>query len=375
MKTYFASPERVSDAELRKEVSSVSNNPVVDGIMRAAGGMLAVLDEHRQIIALNHSLLSFLGTHDIHGVLGLRLGEAVHCVHAHDMPGGCGTGEYCKTCGAAIAIVSSMEQNRPVERLCALSTEDHGGKRDFCFRVRSCPITFQGHRLLLLYLQDVTREQQWASLEKIFFHDVNNVTAGIVGISDLLADTPGGANPELLNNIRELALHLAGEVAFQRTLKEGGKHVYHPVCLPVMVSHVWDDLRAFFSNHPAAKGKRLLFTKPASDLSVTTDLVLLERILGNMIVNALEASDPGMDVRIWCEQTDTDVVFHVRNRRAISADVQKRVFQRYFSTKPEMGRGLGTYSMKLFGEEFLGGKVSFTSSGREGTTFHFSFPA
>jgi len=34
-----------------------------------------------------------------------------------------------------------------------------------------------------------------------------------------------------------------------------------------------------------------------------------------------------------------------------------------------MGRGLGTFSMKLFGEEFLGAKVNFKTSELEGTVF------
>jgi sensor histidine kinase regulating citrate/malate metabolism len=51
-----------------------------------------------------------------------------------------------------------------------------------------------------------------------------------------------------------------------------------------------------------------------------------------------------------------------------------RIFQRNYSTKSDSGRGLGTYSMKLFGETYLGGKVDFTSSESEGTTFHLRLP-
>ena len=44
------------------------------------------------------------------------------------------------------------------------------------------------------------------------------------------------------------------------------------------------------------------------------------------------------------------------------------------ATKPEAGRGHGTWSMKLFGEEFLGGRVSFETSPVGGTTFQIAFP-
>jgi signal transduction histidine kinase len=50
------------------------------------------------------------------------------------------------------------------------------------------------------------------------------------------------------------------------------------------------------------------------------------------------------------------------------------MFQRSFSTKGA-GRGLGSYSVKLLSERYLNGKVSFTSSEDEGTTFIARYPA
>ena len=54
--------------------------------------------------------------------------------------------------------------------------------------------------------------------------------------------------------------------------------------------------------------------------------------------------------------------------------VAKRVFQRNFTTKEGAGRGLGTFSTKLFGEQILKGKVQFTSSPAEGTVFELRLP-
>lgn len=54
--------------------------------------------------------------------------------------------------------------------------------------------------------------------------------------------------------------------------------------------------------------------------------------------------------------------------------VRLQVFQRSFSTKGEPGRGIGTYSIKLFGETYLGGRVSFSSQEPEGTTFTLVVP-
>lgn len=54
-------------------------------------------------------------------------------------------------------------------------------------------------------------------------------------------------------------------------------------------------------------------------------------------------------------------------------DVQYQVFQRSFSTKGH-NRGLGTYSMKLITEKYLGGKIGFVSNETEGTKFFIKLP-
>jgi signal transduction histidine kinase len=53
--------------------------------------------------------------------------------------------------------------------------------------------------------------------------------------------------------------------------------------------------------------------------------------------------------------------------------VQLQVFNRSFSTKGP-GRGLGTYSVKLLSEQYLGAEVDFTSESGHGTRFVVSLP-
>jgi signal transduction histidine kinase len=93
-----------------------------------------------------------------------------------------------------------------------------------------------------------------------------------------------------------------------------------------------------------------------------------------MIINAFEATERGGTIRLGVEQTNTEMTFSVWNQRAIPPEQQLRIFQRNYSTKAESGRGLGTYSMKLFGETYLGGKVDFVSTEADGTTFRLTLP-
>ncbi len=68
-----------------------------------------------------------------------------------------------------------------------------------------------------------------------------------------------------------------------------------------------------------------------------------------MIINALEATEENGTIRVWLKNDSHSVTFGVWNAQVIPPNVALRVFQRNFSTKDEVGRGIGTYSMKLFG--------------------------
>jgi sensor histidine kinase regulating citrate/malate metabolism len=69
-----------------------------------------------------------------------------------------------------------------------------------------------------------------------------------------------------------------------------------------------------------------------------------------------------------------EVLISVQNPGAMPERVRLQMFQRSFSTKGDDGRGVGTYSVKLFGERYLGGRVTFTSDQAAGTCFTVTLP-
>ncbi len=375
VKTFFAPPERASDDELQAEIAFVSHNPILDGLLHSVSGLLAVLNEHRQILAVNDSLLEMLGIDDAKTALGLRPGEALKCIHACEMPGGCGTSEYCSTCGAAISIVSSLAKNQPVEKECTITAEKNGKKQDLFFRVRCVPLTFRDRRVLLLFLQDISYQQRLVTLERVFFHDIINILNMITMTSDLLVSRSDGRNKKTAEMLNALSKRLENEIAIQRYLSQAGPLTYRPVFTSMPVQQLMQEIRDIYSGNPVSQGKRLTIPDDVPAVTVTTDHSLLLRVLGNMINNAFEATEAGGEIRLWVEQPAGKIVFCVGNRSAIPRDIAKRVFQRNFSTKTSIGRGLGTYSMKLFGEDILHGSVDFTSSEADGTVFRFSLQA
>ncbi len=368
MDTYFAPPERAHDDELVSEIDIVSKNPVMSGLLHSISGLLAVLDEHRQIIALNDSFLKMLGIDDSAKALGVRQGEVLQCIHADDEPAGCGTTKFCSTCGAAIAIVSSLEQNIPVERICALSANRNGKVVDIALLVRSHPIKIDNKRFLLLFLQDITQQQQRAALERTFFHDVNNMLTMLLGASELLVEE---VHSELAKTIHQASIRLHKEIAVQRCLSQSESYTYQPMRHEIKIEEILAELQSFLVNHPAAQKKSIEFQENYPNITINTDSSLLSRVLCNMAINALEATGENGVVKIWLEYEDNLLSFCVWNAEEIPPQIANRIFQRNFSTKEQAGRGIGTFSMKLFGEKILGGQISFTSSKKNGTTFKF----
>lgn len=374
MDTHYAPAHRAGPDAVERDVAALMGHPVLTTLLGTVGGLLAVLNEHRQILALNEAYLAYLGIKDPAALLGLRPGEAAHCIHAREMPGGCGTAQACATCGAAIAMVTSLGTEAAAEGTCALQVQRDGAVQDLYLKVRAMPFDLDGQRLLLLFLEDITAEQRRATLERVFFHDVNNLIGALLGNGEFMESGPAAARPECARQMQQLARRLAAEVELQRTFAQSGAVDLQATSRTVEPARLLEELRAAFAPRGAARGVSLQCETPEG-LRLTTDPALLARILSNMVTNALEASCAGETVRLSGAREDGEIVFAVWNPRPVPPAVAPRIFQRNFSTKGDLGRGLGTYSMKLFGEQVLGGKVTFTSSPEAGTTFTLRLPA
>jgi hypothetical protein len=369
MKTHFASAYRLEKKRLATDVSAATANPVIDGLLGTVSGLLAVLNEHRQILVINDSFLKMLGIEDAGPALGLRPGEAIGCIYRDVGAGGCGTSAYCTSCGAAIAIVTCLEHNTPMEKVCAVTVDRQGVPSDLFLRVRACPISVDGRRMILLFLQDITPQQQWEALGRIFFHDLNNIIYGLLGSSELLLDKTTNCDRNAVERIHRFSLRLAKEVQMQKHLTQMTDAGYQPMIQAIDAQQIIDELKMTFASHRAAADRNVHYDDAPRGLTFQSDFYLVVRILTNMIVNALEASDKGRQVKVWVTVEENQVRFCVWNHQLIDEAVVKRIFQRNISTKAETGRGLGTYSMKLFAETFLGGKVGFDTSASGGTTF------
>jgi signal transduction histidine kinase len=374
--TFFAPAARANSEDLQKTIDAVSRSPIVDSIMRTFGGLIAILNEERQIVTLNYALLDSLGVPDAAEALGLRPGEAAGCVHAHDHPGGCGTSQYCSTCGAAIAIVASLRSGVPEDRECVLTIRRDDKTKDIDFAVRCAPIEMQGMRLLLLFLRDMSEDKRRGALEQTFFHDVKSLLASLSVAGDMLADAH--KQDVVVKSVRHAIAMLAKEVEVQQSLVPAGSAELLMKPQVTSVSDILERTRKNYVAHSAAVDRRLAISVPGVDTAIVTDPSLVQRVLMNLITNALEATPVGGEVRVWTEPeagvTGPAVRFLIWNATAIAPDVSARVFQRYFSTKAGIGRGFGLFTARWLADRHLRGEVTYTSDDIDGTTFSLSLP-
>jgi signal transduction histidine kinase len=341
-------------------------------LLEAAEGLLIVLNEHRQIVAMNHDFMKSIGVRDPESVLGLRLGETLQCVHAQEMDGGCGTSFHCTSCGAAIAMMAAIEEDKPDERICALQYRENETIREKCLKVSAKPFRTEDGSWVLFFAQDITKEQLLHNLERTFFHDINNILSGVSGAAQLLAmETPESDSVKLLNRSLD---RLHREFKLQKELAFRKEETYEPAFRRVSLSDIRRETGVLLNRNELLESRILEETRPDHEIFIYTDMMLTSRVLANMILNALEAAEEEGKVTLDTTANATHVSWHVWNDRPVPKQVQPRIFQKHFTTKEGEGRGFGTYSMKLFGEKFLKGNISFTSSEESGTTFSFSLP-
>jgi len=365
--TFFAPPERAEEGDVRALARLCMENPIARVVLESVDGFALILNAERQILAANQELLDALGAEDPSSLLGFRPGEALQCIHSHEAPEGCGTSKACSQCGAVLAMLACQAEQLPATGECLLSMRRDGVCEAVEYQVRATPLRIGQARLLVFVLHDISAAKRRDVLEHLFLHDLQNLIQGLSVWSEILCRTED-RSAAVARKIMHLSRRLGRDVDNQRLLLAAEQGRLQPEFRTVPVREILEELRATF------EGRALEILAPGAEDSITTDPSLLERVLVNMVTNALEATSPGGTVRLGFEREAGRPRFFVWNGGCIPPEVGLRIFQRSFSTKRERGHGLGTYGMKLFGERYLGGTVAFTSTPEDDTCFSILLP-
>ncbi len=364
--SYFASPDRSSPDELRREKDAVHAQNLFTKALHVFPKIVLVLNHNRQIIYTNEKLCRLLGV-TIDDILGKRPGELFGCVHAFEQKAGCGTSLFCRECGAVKSILDALDGQSSMQE-CRMTVKREGQEASLDLRVWAVPFSAGEERFVAFTIDDIGDEKRREALERTFFHDVLNEAAVLHGYLENINEGVMSADPQTTSDMHRFAKAIIHTIQSQRDLlqAEQGSLAVHKETFGVL--ELLKELAEGYGRSKEGARRSVALEGIPNEALIKTDRVLLGRVIGNLIKNALEASRDGGKVTVRYRKENGGHLFSVHNETVMPENVRLQVFQRSFSTKGR-GRGIGTYSVKFFTENYLKGKVRFESAEGSGTTF------
>ena len=355
-------------AQLR-EARALETGPVT---LDTIGLPTAVLNGSREVIYANGGFRELVGARSVEELCGSRPGEILGCLHSAN---GCGESDSCHYCGAAQAIIETQASRQPAVRECHITAAapDRASAHDLL--VRTIPFEIAGSPFVLLTLSDISDQKRRQSLERIFFHDILNTASSFKVYLDLLRrGTEDAGRLGIISRLAAISDTLQEEIHGQKLMLSAENGTLQ-VQRELIDSHaIAAQVIGQVEGLEACKGRRVVIAPFSESFSFVSDDSLVRRVLINMLKNALEASPDGVTVTLGFGKDDAENAgFRVHNPGAIDPHVQERIFSRYFSTKGS-DRGMGTWGMRMLAQDYLDGRVSFTSNEETGTMFTFSLP-
>lgn len=360
---------------VRKERELIDSLQHFVGIFNSISTVTVVLNSNRQIIFASNDFLKLLELTSDASIVGTRPGEAIACVHSQESPHGCNHSSSCSLCGLFQAVIESGKANKKVTKETRLTTTKNDNIISLDLSVTSVPIELAGSQFYMVTMTDISSEKRKMQLEQIFIHDLVNSAGGISGLSDVLEYAQNEEKKkQVIDVIGKTSKVLLEQILSFRHIISAESGELEVVNSEFDTNFVIDEAIHIVTNN---KSLMATFKKDVSSDSVllVSDKVLLSRILVNMLKNAAEAENNSDSViLIGAIQEQGHIKFWVKNNNVIPGNTQKQIFQRSFSTKGS-NRGLGTYSMKLLGENYLKGKVGFVSNEVDRTIFYVELPS
>lgn len=268
------------------------------------------------------------------------------------------------------------------------------GGESFEIEVRGTRLAFRGETLLLAVVTDITEriKAQEALLhsERLralglmaggIAHDFNNILMGIQGFAEEakhnLASNPANAISDLERIMASTQVAAAAVSRLQSLYREvDDLSDFVPLQLDDLAAQVLDVTQPHWKDTPQAEGRtihiRTRFSRPPY---VEGNPSELRRVLINLVINAVQAMPEGGTLTIttgqeagwsWVSVNDTGV--------GMTPEVRARLFEPYFTTKKEMGRGLGL-ALSLDIIKRHRGEIAVESAPGQGATFVVRLPA
>jgi len=219
-------------------------------------------------------------------------------------------------------------------------------------------------------------EQQQAEFLAMLTHDIRNPLQAIAGFAELLAHELDAGEVirarELLNRVRESISHTAMLIADQLSLLSSDVKRSEPTRVLLSINETLNRIKERYDGE-ATRRNIDVTTSLTEDLpAIETKPLTLERILANLVFNALKFTPPGGRVTLSSEARGNEILISVTDTGlGIPEEDLTKIFDkgwRGVTRSEEEGSGLGLYVVKTLALA-LGGRVEVQSTAGSGSCF------
>jgi two-component system, NtrC family, sensor histidine kinase KinB len=296
-------------------------------------------------------------------------------------------GEIARDSRIPVAVAEALSSQRPVageEAASVLPLDVDGTER--AFRLRTTPMRDEEGRLLgaVTLLEDITHLREIDRLKSEFIatasHELRTpLTSVQMGVHLLLEGATGGLTEkqrDLLQACKEDCERLERLMRDLLDLSriEAGKHApqLSPIRVAELIAASTDPLRG----QVEVKGLALATEVPPDLPFVLADRAQTERVLTNLVSNALRHTDRGGLIRVSAVRRQGHIAISVKDTgHGIPPEYLAHIFEKFVRVPdaPSGDAGLGLAISKRIVEAH-GGKIVVQSEVGRGTTFTFTLP-
>jgi NtrC-family two-component system sensor histidine kinase KinB len=295
--------------------------------------------------------------------------------------------EIARDSQIALAVAEALSSQRPVVgegTAAVLPLAINGTERSF--RLRTTPMRDEEGRLLgaVTLLGDITRLREIDRLKSEFIatasHELRTPFTSVqMGIHLLLEDVAGiltEAQRDILTMCREDCERLDKLLRDLLDLSriEAGQNAPH--LLPMSAASLINTTIAAVRSQVEARECTLTIDVPSVLPTVHADRLQIERVVANLVSNAVRHTERGGEITITATERDGYVAIAVADTGSgIPPDYLPRIFDRFVQVPnaPSGGAGLGLAIAKHIIEAH-GGQISVRSEMGHGTIFTFTLP-
>jgi two-component system sensor histidine kinase SenX3 len=279
-----------------------------------------------------------------------------------------------------MALVQQVRRDGQIRESELILRPSRGPRRDVAARV--APL---GSRLVLVLVEDRTRERRIDAIRKDFVANVSHELKTPVGALNLLAEAVAEAadDPEAVQRFSSrmrLESHRLTRLVQQiieLSRLQGDDPLDHadPLLVEDIAERAVDRVRV----DAADKDVSVSFVG-AGGLEVMGDADQLVVALGNLVENAVAYSDTGAKVTVSARRSGSDVEIVVTDHGIGMPPAElERIFERFYRVDPARARATGGTGLGLSIVKHVamthGGEVRVWSVEGEGSTFTLALPA